>query len=66
MAIAIASGEDVYAPIDQFLARAYRTGAKKEIHGHVLLTDTPYDLGTELRLQEKKQVGELIRDKGQA
>lgn len=60
-AIAIASGEDSFAPLDQFFSRANRTGALKDIDGHLVLTDTPHDLGTDLRLQEKKGVGELIK-----
>lgn len=64
-AVAVASGEDSYAPLDQFFSRANRTGAKKDIHAHLVLTDSPHDMGTELRLDEKKGVGELIKsDKG--
>lgn len=60
-AIAVASGEDSFAPLDQFFSRANRTGAKKDINAHLVLTDTPHDLGTQLRLHEKKAVGELIK-----
>lgn len=60
-AVAVASGEDSYAPLDQFFSRANRTGAKKDIHAHLVLTDSPHDMGTELRLDEKKGVGELIK-----
>lgn len=62
-AIAIASGEHTYATIDQFFSRANRTGALKSIDGYMILTDTPHDMATRLRLDEKKEVGELIRDK---
>ena len=62
-AIAVASGEDSYAPIDQFFSRANRTGAVKDIDGHLILTDTPHDMGTQVRLEEKQEVGELIQDK---
>lgn len=61
-AVAVASGEDSYAPLDQFFSRANRTGAKKDIHAHLVLTNTPHDMGTELRLDEKKGVGELIKE----
>ena len=59
--IAVASGEDSFSPLDQFFSRANRTGAKKDIDAHLVLTDTPHDLGTQLRLTEKKSVGELIK-----
>jgi hypothetical protein len=59
-AIAIASGADSYAPLDQFFSRADRTGALKDIDAHLLLTDTPHDIGTQVRLQEKKAVGHLL------
>lgn len=59
--VTMASGEDAYAPLDQFFARGHRTGANKTIHGHTLLTVSPHDIGTELRLDEKKAVGELVR-----
>ncbi len=62
-AIAVASGEDSYAPIDQFFSRGYRTGAVKDMDAHMILSDTPHDLGTEIRLEEKKQVGDLIQNK---
>lgn len=62
-AIAVASGEDSYAPIDQFFSRANRKGAKKDIDGHLVLTDTPHDMGTQVRLEEKKAVGELVQNK---
>jgi hypothetical protein len=62
-AIAVASGEDSYAPLDQFFSRANRTGAVKDIDGHLILTDTPHDIGTQVRLEEKQEVGELIQDK---
>jgi len=59
-AIAIASGEDSYAPLDQFFSRADRTGAKKNVDAHLILTNTPHDIGTQLRLQEKKAIGDLV------
>ena len=62
-AIAIASGEDSYAPLDQFFSRADRTGQKKDVDAHLILTDSPHDISTGLRLEEKKAVGELIGDK---
>lgn len=62
-AIAVASGEDSFAPLDQFFSRANRTGATKDIEGHLVLTDTPHDMGTDLRLQEKKEIGGLLRNK---
>lgn len=60
-AVAVASGEDSFSPLDQFFSRANRTGATKDINAHLVLTDTPHDLGTQLRLHEKKTVGELIK-----
>ncbi|MCK5607529.1 DEAD/DEAH box helicase [Candidatus Pacearchaeota archaeon] len=62
-AIAVASGEDSFAPLDQFFSRANRTGATKDINAHLVLTDTPHDMGTDLRLQEKKEIGGLLRNK---
>jgi hypothetical protein len=59
--IAVASGEAGYSSIDQFFSRAYRTGANRNVDAHMVLTDTPYDMGTKLRLDEKKAVGEMIR-----
>ena len=62
-AIAFGSGADSYATIDQFFSRANRTGAKKAINAHLMLTDTPYDMGTSLRLEDKKTIGELVQNK---
>ncbi len=62
-AIAVASGEDSYAPLDQFFSRANRTGALKDIDGHLVLTDTPHDMGTQVRLDDKKAVGSLVQNK---
>lgn len=59
--IAVSSGEASYSTIDQFFSRGYRTGANRDIDAHMVLTDTPYDLGTKLRLDEKKAVGEMLR-----
>lgn len=63
-AIALATGENSYATLDQFFSRANRTGAKKAIHAHLVYSDSPVDMATKNRLAEKKEVGELIRDKG--
>jgi superfamily II DNA or RNA helicase len=60
MAIAIASGEDSYAPLDQFFSRADRTGADRDIDAHIILTNTPHDIGTQVRLDEKKAVGQIL------
>lgn len=61
-AIAIASGEHSYSTIDQFFSRANRTGVpeSKEINGHLILTDTPHDINTEIRLHDKKNIMGLI------
>lgn len=59
--VAMASGEDSFSTLDQFFARGWRTGANKTIHGHTILTDSPHDIATEMRLDEKKKVGELVR-----
>lgn len=59
--VAVSSGEAGYATVDQFFSRAYRTGANRDIDAHMVLTDTPYDMGTKLRLDEKRAVGEMIR-----
>ena len=59
--IAVSSGEASYSTIDQFFSRGYRTGANRDVDAHMVLTDTPYDLGTKLRLDEKKAVGEMLR-----
>ena len=59
--VAVSSGEAGYATLDQFFSRAYRTGANRDVDAHMVLTDTPYDMGTKLRLDEKKAVGEMIK-----
>ena len=59
-AIAIASGEDSYSALDQFVSRADRTGADRDIDAHIVLTNTPHDIGTQVRLDEKKAVGKLL------
>lgn len=59
--IAVASGEAGYSSIDQFFSRANRKGANRDIDAHMVLTDTPYDLGTKLRLDEKKAVQDMLR-----
>jgi len=61
-AIAMASGASSYATIDQFFSRANRTGVPKEmtINGHLVLTDTPHDIRTETRLEDKKKVMNLV------
>jgi hypothetical protein len=60
LVMALASGEDSYAPLDQFFSRADRTGADRDIDAHIVLTDTPHDIGTQVRLDEKKAVGKLL------
>lgn len=60
-AIAIASGEDSYAPLDQFFSRADRTGQKRDVDAHLILTDTPHDIATHLRINEKRAIGEMIK-----
>jgi hypothetical protein len=59
-AIAIASGEDSYSALDQFVSRADRTGADRDIDAHIILTNTPHDIGTQVRLDEKKAVGKTL------
>lgn len=58
--IAMASGANSYATIDQFNSRANRKGANKDVHAHMILTDTPHDMATEERLEEKKNVMNLL------
>lgn len=60
--IAMASGLDSYANLDQFFSRANRKGATKDVHGHLLLTDTPHDMNTEERLGDKRSVMNLINN----
>ena len=60
--IAMASGVNSYATIDQFCSRGNRKGANKDVHGHIILTDTPHDLTTEQRLADKKSVMGLIQN----
>jgi len=61
-AIAMASGANSYSTIDQFFSRANRTGVPKamNIDGHLVLTDTPHDIRTEMRLEDKKAVMSLV------
>lgn len=61
-AIAMASGANSYSTIDQFFSRADRIGVPKEmnIDGHLVLTDTPHDIKTEMRLEDKKAIMNLI------
>ena len=56
----MASGLDSYANLDQFFSRANRKGATKDVHGHLILTDTPHDMNTEERLGDKRAVMGLI------
>jgi len=58
--VAMASGLDSYANLDQFFSRANRKGATKDVHGHLILTDTPHDMNTEERLGDKRAVMGLI------
>lgn len=60
--IAMASGANSYATIDQFFSRGNRKGADKDVHGHIILTDTPHDLTTGQRLADKKNVMGLIQN----
>jgi hypothetical protein len=55
-AIAIASGEDSYMPLNQFFSRADRTGADMDIDAHIVWTNSPHDIGTEVRVNEKKAI----------
>ena len=61
-AIAMASGEDSYSTLDQFYSRSNRMGVPKamNIDGHLVLTDTPHDIRTEMRLEDKKAVMSLV------
>jgi len=61
-AIAMASGANSYSTIDQFFSRSNRTGVPKEmtVDGHLVLTDTPHDIRTETRLEDKKSVMSLV------
>jgi len=63
--IGMASGANSYATIDQFFSRGNRKGATKNVHGHIILTDTPHDLTTEQRLSDKKNVMGLIQNGSQ-
>ena len=58
--ISLASGMHSYANIDQFNSRANRKGANKDVDSHMILTDTPHDMNTEERLNEKKNVMGLL------
>jgi len=61
-AIAMASGANSYSTIDQFFSRANRTGVPKamNIDGHLVLTNTPHDIRTEMRLEDKKSIMNLV------
>jgi intein/homing endonuclease len=61
-AIAMASGANSYSTIDQFFSRANRTGVPRSmtVDGHLVLTDTPHDIRTEMRLEDKKAVMNLV------
>lgn len=57
---ALSSGEDSFSTLDQMFSRGWRTGANRPVHGHTILTDSPHDLATSLRLHEKRAVGDLV------
>ncbi len=61
-AIAMGSGAHSWATLDQFFSRGYRKGANKDVHGHMILTDTPHDMATEERLSEKKAVMNMLHE----
>lgn len=63
-AIALVTGENSYATVDQFMSRANRTGAKLPVHGHLVYSDSPVDMATKARLKEKEEVGKLVTNKG--
>ena len=60
--IAMASGMDSYANLDQFFSRANRKGATKDVHGHLILTDSPHDISTSERLGDKRAVMNLVQN----
>lgn len=61
-AIAMASGANSYSVINQFFSRANRMRVPKEmtVDGHLVLTNTPHDIRTEMRLEDKKAIMSLI------
>jgi len=61
-AIAMGSGAHSWSTMDQFFSRGYRKGANKDVHGHIILTDTPHDMATEERLSEKKAVMNMLHE----
>lgn len=63
--IAMASGAHSWSTLDQFFSRGYRRGANKDVHGHLILTDTPHDMATEERLSEKKAVMSMLHEGSQ-
>jgi len=60
--IAMASGMHSYSVLDQFFSRANRKGATKDVHGHLILTDSPHDMATEERLGDKRTIMNLIHN----
>ncbi len=62
-AVALASGVDSWSILDQFFSRAHRKKAQKDVDAHMVLSDTPYDLGTQVRLSDKRSIGELVQNR---
>lgn len=60
--ISMLSGANSYAMLDQFNHRGYRKKANKDVHAHLILSDTPLDMTTEERLTEKRAVMGLVNN----
>lgn len=61
-AIAIGSGVDGFAKLDQFFSRGNRMGAVKDVTGHLVFSDTPFDMGTQVRIEDKKRIGQMLHN----
>ena len=58
---ALNSGTTGHATLDQFMSRGFRTGANRDVQAHLILSNTPLDLATELRQAEQKEMGRVVR-----
>jgi hypothetical protein len=61
-AIGVASGAHSWSTLDQFFSRGHRTGATKNVDGHLVLTDTPHDMATEERLSDKRTISNMLHE----
>lgn len=61
-AIHSSSGSNGYSDIDQFFHREHRNGLIKSTESHIVWSNTHHDLQTQMRVEQKKEMGETLAE----